>query len=116
MTGSQAGPRTFSFRPTDMAKRSFWTIIGLVYDNVHAALWTALCLSLLYFAFVVAPALTAAHERLRRQRLREIGEESKTYCEKWGMVAGTARHLQCTLDLQIIRARVEQRLAEDSWF
>lgn len=99
-----------------MAKRSNRALIEFVYDNIHAALWTALCMFILYFAFVTAPALTAAHARLKRQRLREIGEESRIYCEKWGMPAGTHRHLQCTLDLQVIRARVEQRLAEDSWF
>lgn len=99
-----------------MAKRSFRALIEVVYDNMHAALWTALCMFILYFVFVTAPALTAAHARLKRQRLREIGEESRSYCEKWGMPAGTRRHLQCTLDLQVIRARVEQRLAEDSWF
>jgi len=38
------------------------------------------------------------------------------YCEKWGMKAATHEHALCTLDLQKIRDKVEQRIADDMAF
>jgi len=47
-----------------------------------------------------------------RQRAEEISDENKHYCEKWGLHAGTKDHANCTMDLDEIRARHEQRIVE----
>jgi hypothetical protein len=50
---------------------------------------------------------------VERQRLKEISDENRFYCEKWGMKADTHEHILCTLDLQEIRARLQERIASD---
>jgi hypothetical protein len=96
-----------------MDSRKTWPIIHRIYDNVHAALWAALLVFVFYFAVFVAPKLPEAHARAEIQRVLEISAESRFYCEKWKILAGTHEHTQCTLDLQEIRAKVEQRIADD---
>jgi hypothetical protein len=93
-----------------------WTIIQIVYDNIHAALWAALLVSVLYFTVVVAPGMPAARALFEYHRLQDISAESHSYCEKWGMPAGTPRHETCVHDLHAIRANVEKRIADDSFF
>jgi hypothetical protein len=46
--------------------------------------------------------------------VQDIARENKRYCEKWGMQTGTHEHLICTMDLDAIRAEVEQRIADDN--
>jgi hypothetical protein len=93
-----------------------WTIVQIVYDNIHAALWAALCVFVLYFIVVVVPGMPAARARFEHHRLQEISAESRSFCEKWGMPAGTPRHETCVHDLYTIRANVEKRIADDSFF
>jgi hypothetical protein len=97
-----------------MSRQSALAAVRVIYDEVHAALWAGHCVGLLYFVTVVAPALPAARANMERQRMQEIAAESHAYCEKWGMPAGTHRHVLCVLDLQAIRTKVEQREAADS--
>ena len=86
--------------------------VNRIYDNVHAALWAALLVFVLYFAVFVAPKLPEARARAESQRVLEISVEHNFYCEKWGMRAGTLAHTQCMLDLQAFRAKVEQRITD----
>jgi hypothetical protein len=86
--------------------------VNRIYDNVHAALWAALLVFVLYFAVFVAPKLAEARARAESQRVLEISAEHNFYCEKWGMRAGTLAHTQCMLDLQAFRAKVEQRITD----
>ena len=86
-----------------------WVIVETAYDNVHSALWAALCAFILYTLVVVIPGLPAARAEMQRQQVAEIAAENQIYCEKWGMPAGTHRHVLCTLDLQKIRANAERR-------
>ena len=92
-----------------------WTIVETVYDNIHAALWAVLCALVLYGIVVVMPTLPAMRARMEQQRLAEISAESRYYCEKWGMPAGSHRHMLCVLDLEKIRANVEHRMALDNF-
>ena len=62
------------------------------------------------------PRILEARATIERQRAQEITEENRAYCEKWGLKAGTHEHTLCTLDLQEIRAKVEQRIADDLAF
>ena len=99
-----------------MDSRKTWAIIHRTYDNVHAALWAALLVFVLYFAVFVAPKLPEAHARAESQRVLEISAEHNFYCEKWEMGAGTLAHSQCMLDLQAFRAKVEWRFVDDMDF
>lgn len=93
-----------------------WSIFSNVYDVTHAGLWALLCAFALYFCVLIAPGLPAARAKFERERVLEIAAESRAYCEKWGMQEGTDLHEQCTVDLQAIRAKVEQRIAADAFF
>lgn len=92
-----------------------WTFVEAVYDNVHTALWATLCAFVLYGIAFVLPSLPAMRANMEQQRQAEIAAESRHYCEKWGMPAGSPRHMLCVLDLQKIRTNVEHRLAPDNF-
>lgn len=96
-----------------MDSRKTWAIIHEIYDNVHAALWAALLVFVLYFAVFVAPQLPEARAKAESQQILEISTENRFYCEKWKMLVGTHEYTRCTLDLQEIRAKVYQRIADD---
>jgi hypothetical protein len=93
-----------------------WSIVQVVYDNVHAALWAALCTFVLWFLIFMVPKFPAAQAYLESQRIHELLEESRYYCEKWGMPLGTQQHEMCLRDLQVIRNKVERRIEEDRFF
>jgi hypothetical protein len=79
------------------------------------ALW-ALGIAWVMFLLLHIPQMRDARAIAEAQRVLEISQENKLYCEKWGMPAGTHEHITCTMDLDAIRAKVEQRIAEDSGF
>jgi hypothetical protein len=91
-----------------------WTIIHQVYDTVHMALW-ALLIAGTVFLLLHIPQMRDARAIAEAQRAQEIYQENKLYCEKWGMRSDTHEHLICTMDLDGIRAKVEQRIADDSF-
>jgi len=88
------------------------TVIQRIYDDVNAALWTLLITGVLYFLTMVLPQLPARQAEADRLHEQTDAAENVRYCEKWGMPAGTQRHLQCTLDLQQLRAKIAHE-AED---
>jgi hypothetical protein len=90
-----------------------WTLVRKIYDTVHAALWALLAGWVVTFV-INLPRMLDAQTVAERQRLQEISDENRFYCEKWGMKAGTHEHSLCTLDLQEIRARVGARIASDT--
>jgi len=90
------------------------TIIFRVYDTVHMALW-ALLVAGTVFLLLHIPQMRNARAIAEAQQAQEIAQENKLYCEKWGMRAGTHEHIICTMDLNAIRAKVEQRIADDSF-
>jgi hypothetical protein len=92
-----------------------WTVIHRVHDTVHMALWAVLVAGTVFLLLHI-PQMRDARARAEAQRKLEISQENKLYCEKWGMRAGTHEHVICTMDLDVIRAKVEQRLADDSNF
>ena len=99
-----------------MVTRKTWAIIHSIYDNVQMALWALLWAWVLYFGFVVLPRFPQAQAIAESQRILEISAENRFYCEKWGMQEKTHEYTQCMLDLQEIRAKVEQRIAADMDF
>jgi hypothetical protein len=98
-----------------LLSRNAWTIIHRVYDTVHAALW-ALAIAGTVFLLLHIPQMRDARAIAEAQRAQEVSQENKFYCEKWGMRAGTHEHLICMMDLDAIRAKVEQRIADESNF
>jgi hypothetical protein len=91
-----------------------WTVIHCVYDNVHAALWAALCAAVLMFLIVVVPQMPKLQAAAETKRLLDVMAENRDYCHKWGMAAGSAKQAQCILDLQRLRAKIKHRIAEES--
>ena len=96
--------------------RKSWTAIHRVSDTIHIAFLSLLAAFLVMF-IVNFPRILDAQASAQRQHVLEIAAENRFYCEKWGMKSGTREHTQCTLDLQEIRARVEQHVSEDlAWW
>jgi hypothetical protein len=92
-----------------------WAIIRSVSSNIHTALW-ALLISGTVWLLLHLPQMRDARARAEAQRVQEVSEENKLYCQKWGMPARSHEHVICTMDLDHIRKDVEQRIANDtSW-
>jgi hypothetical protein len=90
-------------------------LIQRIYDEVHAALWALLVAGVVVFALAVAPKLPEIRAQAERMRIQEIAAENRFYCEKWGMPADTPRHIQCTLDLNELRAKVARQMAYEEF-
>lgn len=86
-----------------------------IYHNVHMALW-AIGIAGAAALIINIPRMSEARAIAERQRLMALSAENRFYCEKWGMRAGTHEHTLCMLDLQEIRARVEQHIADEMAF
>ena len=92
-----------------------WASIRSVSSTVHTALW-ALLISGTVWLLLHIPQMRDARARAEAQRVQEVSEENKLYCEKWGMPARSHEHVICMMDLNHIRKDVEQRIANDtSW-
>ncbi len=73
---------------------------------VFAVFIAALLACGLYAVFVAGPAMRAvAAERLSQA----IADETKGFCEKFGMRAGTAEFLKCSDELVTIRQKQTER-------
>jgi hypothetical protein len=101
-------------RITTYLSRNTWTIFHQIYDTVPMALWAPLVTGTVFLLLHI-PQMRDARAIAEAQRALEISWENKLYCEKWGMRAGTHEHIICTMDLNAIRAKVEQRIADDSF-
>jgi hypothetical protein len=92
-----------------------WATIRRIYDIAHAAL-CALAVATVVITIINIPQISEARRRAELQRVQEISEENRFYCTKWGLRANTHEHLICMMDLDAIRAKVEQRISEDWMF
>jgi hypothetical protein len=92
-----------------------WAWVRRITEIAPTVLWalaaTGVAIMIMYF-----PRVLEARATIERQRAKEITEENRAYCEKWGLKSRTHEHTLCTLDLQEIRAKVEQRIADDLAF
>lgn len=43
------------------------------------------------------------------KRILELQAENGSYCEKWGFPHGTQKHATCIMDLEELRANIDQR-------
>ncbi len=87
-------------------------LVQSIYDYVHLALWASLAAFVLFFLVLVAPRLPEAAARAEALRIQEITQENEDYCAKWQMGLGTKMHNQCTSDLQELRWKIQNRLAD----
>ena len=88
------------------------TLVQSIYDYVHLALWTTLAAFVVFFLAFIAPRLPEAAARAEALRMQEIAQENEDYCAKWRMGLGTKMHDQCILDLQELRSKIQNRLAD----
>ena len=91
------------------------TIIRQICHTVHMALWALLVAGTALLLSNILQMGDARRTAEARQAL-EIAQENKLYCEKWGIQVGTHEHIICTMDLDAIQAKVEQRIADDNSF
>jgi hypothetical protein len=80
-----------------------------VYDNVEAALWATLLAFVIYFIVFTLPNMRKISEQNEIAQLQEIAAEKASYCEKFGMKAGTDKYNQCLLDLEEFRTNMSDR-------
>src|SRR5215472_4102855 len=92
-----------------------WAWVRRITKIAPTVLW-ALAAAWAAIMIMHYPRILEARATIERQRAQEIAEENRVYCEKWGLKAGTHEHTLCTLDLQEVRAEVEQRIADDLAF
>jgi hypothetical protein len=92
-----------------------WKSIRLAYRTAYVALWGLLAAWAAVALFSI-PRMSEARAVAERERMQEISAENRFFCEKWGSRANTHEHVICTMDLNDIRARTEERLTEDRMF
>ena len=83
-----------------------------IYDYVQLALWAILAALVLFFLTYTVPRLPEFSARAAALRVQEISQENEGYCAKWQMGPGTKMHDQCISDLQELRAKVQNRFAD----
>jgi hypothetical protein len=75
---------------------------------------------MLFWAALAAWTLMLISSIPRMTQARAVAErqiaENHFYCARWGLIANTHEHTLCTMDVQDIRARHEQRLTDDLTF
>ena len=82
-----------------------WFLTGL-----NGALWVCAILLAILAVYILSPAgvrdMAVAHQKM----LDELADESRAFCEKFGMPAGTKQHTRCLIELDAIRANEDQRV------
>lgn len=91
-------------------------VVRAIYHEVHLALWATLIAFAICFAAFVLPKLPEIRANAERFQHQQIAAENETYCKRWHMGAGTVMHRECMWDLQHLRAKIADRLAEESNF
>jgi hypothetical protein len=99
-------------RTMKMKSNGTLTLVQSIYDHVHLALWATLAAFVAFFLAFTAPRLPEATARAEALRIQEIAQENEGYCAKWQMGLGTKMHDQCTSDLQELRWKIQDRLAD----
>jgi hypothetical protein len=96
----------------NMKSNGILTLVQSIYDHVHLALWATLAVFVAFFLAFIAPRLPEAIARAEVLRIQEIAQENEGYCAKWLMGFGTKMHDQCISDLQELRWKIQNRLAD----
>jgi hypothetical protein len=97
---------------TVMKSNGTLAIVQSIYDHVHLAFWATLAAFVVFFLAFVVPRLPEAVARAEALRIQEITQENEGYCAKFQMGLGTKMHDQCLSDLQELRWKIQDRLAD----
>ena len=97
---------------TVMKSNGTLALVQSIYDYVHLALWATLAAFVVFFLAFIAARLPEAAARAEALRIQEIVQENEGYCAKWQMGLGTKMHDQCISDLQELRSKIQDRLAD----
>ncbi len=79
----------------------------------NRAAWVAAALSVPFFLYVAFYTAPAARLIWQQQERDTIKRENIPFCGKHGMPVGTREYAVCAEDLMDIRAKQDQRTAED---
>lgn len=90
------------------------SLLRKICDELHAALWAILVAFVLWFSVVVAPTLPEMRARAEMLQDHEIALEQDLYCGKLGIGPGTTMYHQCVSDLEEYRAKIRERIADES--
>jgi hypothetical protein len=90
-----------------------WSLISSIYDTVHLALWSLLIAFVIFFCVFTLPRLPQLRAHMQAERILRLQAENDAYCKKWGFALGTQKHEACILDLQELRAEIDQRASDD---
>ena len=88
------------------------TLVQSIYDHVHLALWATLAAFVAFFLAFTVPRLPEAAAGAEALRIQEIAQENEGYCAKWQMGLGTKMHAQCISDLEELRWKIQDDLAD----
>ena len=100
-----------------MTRRSrIGRFVDRLYFEVETALWACLAAFVIFFCALVLPNMPAAVAKAESERTLEIAAENHRYCARWGMKEGTQAHAGCLIDLQLLRAAIERRIADQAVF
>ena len=84
-----------------------------MYDWANRVAWVAAALSVPFFLYVAVYAAPAARLVSQQQEKEAMERENIAFCVKHGMLVGTREYTLCAEDLMDIRAKQDQRTAED---
>jgi len=82
------------------------------YEMVNTALWAFGAATALWFLFNI-PTMIQTQRSADRLLILELADESRMYCEKWGMRTGTVEHAHCVWDVEEIREKHKRRILAD---
>lgn len=100
-------------RPRQKNSGSGWKLIREIYDTVHMAVCSLLIAFTISFCVFILPRMPQLQADIQAKRILEIAAENRSYCEKWGFAPGTQKHTACTLDLEKLRAKIDQRAFDE---
>jgi len=89
---------------------------ALVHRTKNIASMVALCaivIAVTAFDFGMTQRVPEARAAADRQLNKELAQERRVACEKWGMRGGTEEYAACIADLKEIRAKHDKRRADD---
>jgi hypothetical protein len=109
--GDQRG-RTQVTHSADVAGKA----LRYLYAALNAVFWAAggIMVGILIFAVANFSKLQDSRANFEREQAAAISTENRTFCESVGLHQGTDQHSACMRDLDVIRARHERRILEDS--
>ena|SRR5437588_4084632 len=89
---------------------------ALVHRITKIASMVALCaivIAVTAAGFGMTQRMPEARAAADRQLNKELAQESRATCEKWGTRAGTDEYTACIADVKEIRAKHDRRRAND---